>query len=268
MPRKPTNDTSGFARDDKNMWPTRYSLFGTSRAKSEIKESASYSAVPSGDSLSSTAPDGYRNYLAAPSRFTCGRNHHQWLILLATQLFLLSLVASVSFLLARGNVVINDSICTTRLHTWCKSFSAPYVTLVIPLHDAETRVVSAVMLAWISVGVLKLLMRRLTLTAPALEAVSYHQELFDGRFHAPSAYRGTPSPGLEAAWERITTEMGRGFRVRKDDLYRLRKEPSETIWGFTNDTSGDAQAMLEIFHQLHCLVSPIQITSLYLVTKC
>ncbi|OSX61512.1 hypothetical protein POSPLADRAFT_1034133 [Postia placenta MAD-698-R-SB12] len=59
--------------------------------------------------------------------------------------------------------------------------------------------------------------------APVLEAVAYHPIVFNGSLTSSSVYGGTPSPGIDAAWKRIT-------------------EVTE----------------LEVVHQLHCLTYPGQ----------
>lgn len=43
------------------------------------------------------------------------------------------------------------------------------------------------------------------LTAPAHEAVKYQTVRFNGTLNFPSPYSGAPTPELDAAWDRITT---------------------------------------------------------------
>ncbi|KAK4445588.1 hypothetical protein QBC34DRAFT_472114 [Podospora aff. communis PSN243] len=95
--------------------------------------------------------------------------------------------------------------------------------------------------------------RRLSTWSPALEAIEYHQTMFDGSFLAPSIYRGTPSPELDAAWEAISTEGEGIIRIHKSDLDRLNKSAdADFVVGFQDNTDG-VQVLLEVFHQLHCL---------------
>lgn len=41
--------------------------------------------------------------------------------------------------------------------------------------------------------------------APASEAIEYEKILFNGSLYYPSEYRGVPTPGVDAAWDRIAT---------------------------------------------------------------
>jgi hypothetical protein len=92
-------------------------------------------------------------------------------------------------------------------------------------------------------------------TAPAWEAVEYYQTTFEGEFTQPSVWRGTPSPELDRAWARISDGGAGSLRISRDDLWRINKShDSDVAFGF-RDGSTDVQVMLEVFHQLHCLVS-------------
>jgi len=90
--------------------------------------------------------------------------------------------------------------------------------------------------------------------------VEYHQETFRGDFYAPSVYRGEPRPELDEAWDKVTKGGLKRIRIPKDDIYRLNKTASKNIVGFAGEDSEDihdVEGLLEVFHQLHCLVSGI-----------
>jgi hypothetical protein len=91
-----------------------------------------------------------------------------------------------------------------------------------------------------------------------LDAVEYHQVMFEGDFHAPSVYRGKPNPELDQAWRRITHGGSGSIRIPHTSLFRLNKSVTADVLGFPGeegDGMHDAQSLLEVFHQLHCLVS-------------
>jgi hypothetical protein len=99
---------------------------------------------------------------------------------------------------------------------------------------------------------------KLSTWSPALNAVSYHKETFHGKFLAPSMYRGEPRPELEKAWKKVANDGLRSIRIPKEDLFRLNKTVSKDIVGFGKEQEvevHDAEGFLEVFHQLHCLVS-------------
>jgi hypothetical protein len=99
-------------------------------------------------------------------------------------------------------------------------------------------------------------------SAPALDVLEYHQVMFKGDFLAPSIYRGEPRKELEEAWHRISNNGLRRIRLPKEDLYRLNKTASKDVVGFLGEDDEDihdAEGLLEVFHQLHCLVSDLDL---------
>jgi hypothetical protein len=44
-------------------------------------------------------------------------------------------------------------------------------------------------------------------TAPAFEAVEYHEEDYKGIFHQASAYRGKPTPELDERWRKLCVRV-------------------------------------------------------------
>ncbi|KAK8915378.1 Cyclochlorotine biosynthesis protein O [Metarhizium anisopliae] len=96
--------------------------------------------------------------------------------------------------------------------------------------------------------------RQLSTWSPAFEAVEYYQTTFEGEFLAPSVWRGPPSPELDEAWNRISIRGTGSLRIAKDDLSRLNKSAYAEITAGFGDGTNDVQVLLEVFHQLHCLV--------------
>lgn len=90
--------------------------------------------------------------------------------------------------------------------------------------------------------------------APAFKAVEYYETTFNGDFLAPSVWRGPPSPELDEAWNLISIAGTGSLRISKDQLSRLNKSADAEITAGFGDGTDDVQVMLEVFHQLHCLV--------------
>ncbi|RYP20474.1 hypothetical protein DL765_002773 [Monosporascus sp. GIB2] len=89
------------------------------------------------------------------------------------------------------------------------------------------------------------------LTAPALEAVAYHDETLPGDFLQPSPYRGTPTPEIDSRWEKLW-DWG-AFNVPEDKIPLLNKSRSGS-WHRTDPKFGGGVAGLFWgFHQIHCL---------------
>ena len=88
--------------------------------------------------------------------------------------------------------------------------------------------------------------------APALEAVEYHDETLPGAFLQPSPYRGTPTPDIDARWEKLW-DWG-AFNVPEDKIPLLNKSTDDP-WHHTDPSHGGGVAGLFWgFHQIHCLV--------------
>lgn len=60
----------------------------------------------------------------------------------------------------------------------------------------------------------------LPIDSPALEALENtgHIERFDGSFAKPNAFKGPPSPAIDAAWDDITYASGDLFRTNPDPM--------------------------------------------------
>ncbi|KAK0732541.1 hypothetical protein B0T21DRAFT_369169 [Apiosordaria backusii] len=94
---------------------------------------------------------------------------------------------------------------------------------------------------------------RLSTWSPALQAVRYHQVTFPAAFTAQSVYRGTPTPELDAAWQKLVHLGAGSLRIHKAHLPLLNKSHKADSLLMFDDGTGDIQVMLEVFHQLHCL---------------
>lgn len=92
--------------------------------------------------------------------------------------------------------------------------------------------------------------------------LSYHDVLFNGTFGNDSIFRHDPSPEVDYAWRYISTGVGVARMSKEDfehagislDMARLPEE----YYG------GGYMGFIEVFHQLHCVVSslsPIQLGS-------
>lgn len=114
--------------------------------------------------------------------------------------------------------------------------------------------------------------------APALEAVEYVDQDFADSFNSTSIYRGPPNPEREAAWDKLTysksfrpspihykelsialTTMNyveHGIEVPESELAGLNRSPADNLKKVPKEVGNGYVGILEVFHQLHCLVSP------------
>lgn len=84
--------------------------------------------------------------------------------------------------------------------------------------------------------------------------MKYQDTTFDGRvFGARSMYKGASSPELDAAWDRIS--QVKPFALSEDGVRKFRRKKEDIV------KAGDEGylANLEVYHQLHCLVSRVLI---------
>lgn len=89
--------------------------------------------------------------------------------------------------------------------------------------------------------------------SPANEAVeSIGIIKFNGSFGDTSVYRGSPSPELDAAWDKITLNA-RPIRMTLEQLLRTGEKPSPAMARYPDEYGGGYMATVEVIHQLHCL---------------
>ncbi|KAG2148154.1 uncharacterized protein EDB93DRAFT_1084970, partial [Suillus bovinus] len=75
---------------------------------------------------------------------------------------------------------------------------------------------------------------------------------FNGTLGTPSIYRGSPSPEIDAVWERIALNA-RPIRMTAEQLLRMGEEPSAVLARYPDEYGGGYMATVEFIHQLHCL---------------
>ncbi|GFN17143.1 oxidase ustYa family protein [Aspergillus tubingensis] len=93
----------------------------------------------------------------------------------------------------------------------------------------------------------------LPIDSPALEALENtgHIEKFDGSFAKPNAFKGPPSPAIDAAWDDITYASGGVINVDEQTLQHI--NASEYSVGLAEELGGGYMGSVEVLHQLHCL---------------
>ncbi|KAI0927033.1 hypothetical protein AcV5_007676 [Taiwanofungus camphoratus] len=90
--------------------------------------------------------------------------------------------------------------------------------------------------------------------SPAYEAVEYKTVRFNGTLDFPSPYSGPPSPAVDAAWDRITTNNSlRPIRVADRVLDKIYKSGRASNVQYHEEDGGESMGTIEVFHQLHCL---------------
>ncbi|KAG2068285.1 hypothetical protein BDR04DRAFT_1079564 [Suillus decipiens] len=90
------------------------------------------------------------------------------------------------------------------------------------------------------------------LYSPANEVIeSIGLVRFNGSLDAPSIYRGSPSPELDAAWDDIAVDA-RPVRLTLDQLLRTGEKPSPAMAVYPDEYGGGYMATIEAIHLLHC----------------
>ncbi|KAH9828729.1 uncharacterized protein C8Q71DRAFT_792669 [Rhodofomes roseus] len=92
---------------------------------------------------------------------------------------------------------------------------------------------------------------RLSAYSPAIQAVEYNDVVFNGSLRHPSEFRGSPTPELDAAWDRISGL--RPLRLSEDDLAKIGKESTPSLAKYHEEDGGGYFATIEIAHHMHCL---------------
>ncbi|KAG1810546.1 uncharacterized protein BJ212DRAFT_1279090, partial [Suillus subaureus] len=75
---------------------------------------------------------------------------------------------------------------------------------------------------------------------------------FNGTLGTPSIYRGSPSPEINAAWDRMSLNA-RPVRMTLEQLLRTGEKPSPAMTRYPDEYGGGYMAIVEVIHQLHCI---------------
>lgn len=107
-------------------------------------------------------------------------------------------------------------------------------------------------------------------TAPALEAVEYIDYDFAAEFNSTNKYRGPPTAEREDAWFNLTySETSLEYSSRNtpdlptehameipaDKIASLNRSEADNLKHVPEEVGTGYVAIIEVFHQLHCLVS-------------
>lgn len=93
---------------------------------------------------------------------------------------------------------------------------------------------------------------------PAWEAIKWEPRLFESQIEASNSFKGPPRPELDEAWNKLLGPTS--IRVNKETLDRINRTSVPLL-----DGSG-YMAGLDVYHQLHCLVSLLAPSRLHSVT--
>ncbi|KAG2148152.1 uncharacterized protein EDB93DRAFT_1250210 [Suillus bovinus] len=88
--------------------------------------------------------------------------------------------------------------------------------------------------------------------SPANEAIeSIGIVRLNGTLGTPSIYTGSPSPELDAIWDRLTWDA-RTVRLTAEQLLRIGEKPSPVMVRYPEEYGGGYMVAVEFIHQLHC----------------
>lgn len=84
-----------------------------------------------------------------------------------------------------------------------------------------------------------------------LDMVKYHWEQFEGEFSSTNVFKGRPRPESDEAWDRV----GRLHLMPVADEHRAEMNKTDSGISYPEEQGGGLMVEIEVFHQLHCLVS-------------
>lgn len=91
--------------------------------------------------------------------------------------------------------------------------------------------------------------------APVLDydnVIEYQSRDFANEFAHQTEYRGPPTPELETAWDRLWNRGSMELPLGKPSLLNRTEDELSHVH---NDETRGYRSLLEVFHQLHCLVT-------------
>ncbi|KAI9686436.1 MAG: hypothetical protein M1822_003783 [Bathelium mastoideum] len=95
--------------------------------------------------------------------------------------------------------------------------------------------------------------KQISTYSPLIDVVEYEDRDFDNDFDHKTKYRGPPTPELEQAWHELW--FYGGIEIPKEKIGELNRTEDLTYKGTLKPSpSGNGyHALIEVFHQLHCL---------------
>ncbi|KAF3038997.1 hypothetical protein E8E12_004863 [Didymella heteroderae] len=93
--------------------------------------------------------------------------------------------------------------------------------------------------------------KQLSVYSPAMEAVEYVEYDFAAEFNSTNKYRGLPTPEREDAWFNLTYKHA--VEIPATEIAGLNRSESDNLKHVPEDVGTGYVAILEVFHQLHCL---------------
>jgi len=113
---------------------------------------------------------------------------------------------------------------------------------------------SARLLQYRPAHIKELCLREQSMPSPVHQIIKYTTIRFNGSLDFPSPYRGTPTPELDEAWDRITTNNSLWpIRITDEDLKKINKSGRSSNVKYRERDGGGNMGSIEVFHQLHCL---------------
>ena len=93
-----------------------------------------------------------------------------------------------------------------------------------------------------------------------MDAVEYEKVQFENAFHQKSRYRGSPTH-IPACYKfqvgpRLSEDTVGAINVPYDKLSELNKSEEVSWKRVSPEHGGGVSALIEVFHQIHCLVRP------------
>ncbi|KAL8387061.1 hypothetical protein RB595_010185 [Gaeumannomyces hyphopodioides] len=131
---------------------------------------------------------------------------------------------------------------------WRRHASNPVIVLLAVLCALVTTLLGVVLL---SKPTDNQCARQLSVWSPALEAVEYVSLDFDNAFNSTSKYRGPPTPEVEQAWHNLTFKHA--VEIPEDKISALNRSEKDNLHHVPPDVGTGYVALIEVFHQLHCL---------------
>ncbi|KIJ57624.1 hypothetical protein HYDPIDRAFT_44860, partial [Hydnomerulius pinastri MD-312] len=88
--------------------------------------------------------------------------------------------------------------------------------------------------------------------SPVNEAVEYVNVHFNGSVQSTSIFRGDPSPEIDAAWRRVSTDV-KATRLTRSQFLLSGGNDSTSAIKFRPEDGGGYMSQIDGYHHVHCL---------------
>lgn len=145
----------------------------------------------------------------------------------------------------------NDDYALESLHTRTRSWRWIKNPLLASIISLNVLVAALIVVALTRKPTDQQCSTQLSTYSPLLDSIEYIEYDFAAEFNSTNKYRGPPTPEREDAWYNLTYKHA--VEIPADKIAELNRTEADNLKRVPEDVGTGYVAIIEVFHQLHCL---------------